>query len=108
VDEGPFSTHPNGVTVCVNLTPKSTRPGVGPVVASADGALVLRARVSAPPEDGKANADLCRALAKAWSLPKSSVAVTTGTSSRRKAVRIYGDTVELLARLNAWSEAQDA
>ena len=92
----------------MNLTPKSGRPGVGPVVAGADSALVLRVRVSAAPEDGKANAELCRALAKAWSLPKSSVAVATGASSRRKTVRIYGNTVELLPRLNAWSEAQDA
>lgn len=106
--EGPFSAHPNGVTVAVHLTPKAARPGVGPVATGADGAVVLKARVSAPPEDGKANAELCRALAKAWGLPKSVVTVAAGASSRRKTVRIEGDAPELLPRLNAWAEAQDA
>ena len=108
MDEGPFSAHPHSVTVRVHLTPKSARPSVGPVAAGADGAPVLKARVSAPPEDGKANAELCRSLAKAWNLPKTAVTMVAGASSRHKVVRIDGDAAELLPRLNAWTEVIDA
>ena len=99
----PFSEHPGGVSVSVYLTPKAARPTVGPIVAGATGNLV-KARVAAPPEDGKANAELCRALAREWDVPKSAVHVTTGASSRHKIVRVDGEPAQLMPRLAAWGE----
>jgi hypothetical protein len=54
----------------------------------ADG--VLLARVSAPPVDGKANAALCKLLAKALGVPRTSVGVVRGETSRDKLVRVDG------------------
>jgi uncharacterized protein YggU (UPF0235/DUF167 family) len=51
---------------------------------------VLLARVSAPPVDGKANVALCRLLAKALGVPRTSVSVVRGETARDKVVRVDG------------------
>jgi uncharacterized protein (TIGR00251 family) len=47
----------------------------------------LKVRIAAAPEDGKANAELCRFLAAALGCPKGSVAVLRGEKSRLKTLR---------------------
>lgn len=60
----------------------------------------LEAKVRAPPEDGKANAELCALVADALGVPASSVAVTSGATSRRKTLTVRGlDRVACEARL---------
>jgi len=54
----------------------------------ADG--VLRARVSAPPVDGKANKALCRLIAKQVGVAPSRVSVVRGEKSRDKVVQVDG------------------
>jgi uncharacterized protein (TIGR00251 family) len=51
---------------------------------------VLRVRVSAPPVDGKANEAVCRLIARALKVGKTSVTVTKGERSRDKVVEIDG------------------
>jgi len=51
---------------------------------------VLRIRVRAAPEAGKANEAVCRLLAHALGLPRSALAVVRGASSREKLVQIDG------------------
>jgi uncharacterized protein (TIGR00251 family) len=53
-----------------------------------DGRLVVR--VTAPPADGKANAAACALIAKVLGVPKRSVKVHRGASSRDKVVSIDG------------------
>jgi uncharacterized protein (TIGR00251 family) len=48
----------------------------------------LKVRLAAPPVDGKANAELVRLLARALGVPRASVSVVRGRSSRSKTVRI--------------------
>jgi uncharacterized protein (TIGR00251 family) len=48
----------------------------------------LKLRLSAPPIDGKANAQLTRFLAKAFDVPKARVQLESGAASRNKRVRI--------------------
>jgi uncharacterized protein YggU (UPF0235/DUF167 family) len=85
----------------VRLTPKAARDGIEGVERLADGALVLKARVRAVPEKGKANAALCALVAKALSLPKGSVAVTAGARARLKTVTVSADARRLGERLDA-------
>lgn len=61
---------------------------------------VLRARVSAPPVDGKANKALCRLIAERVGVAPSRVTVVRGAKSREKLVEVRGvDQEALVARL---------
>ncbi len=90
--------------MAVHLTPKSKQTAIGVIVPSADGALVLKARVTAAPEKGKANAALCRLLAKEWDLAPSTLTVISGATARNKTVRIEGATETVLRDLNKWAK----
>jgi hypothetical protein len=52
------------------------------------GALLVR--VTAPPVDGKANAAVCRLIARRAGVPPSRVSVVRGASARDKVVRVEG------------------
>ena len=47
-----------------------------------------KVRVAAPAEKGRANEELCAWIATALGVPRSSVAVVAGATSRRKSVEI--------------------
>ena len=64
-----------------------------------DGRWHLKARVRAVPEDGKANLALEKLIAGWLKLPRRSVAVISGSTSRLKTVAIDGDSAELVARI---------
>jgi uncharacterized protein len=51
---------------------------------------VLVARVTAPPVDGKANAALCKLIARAAGIAPSRVSIVRGASARQKLVRVEG------------------
>jgi len=51
---------------------------------------VLHVRVSAPPVDGKANQAVCKLIARALGVGRTSVTVVKGERSRDKVVRIDG------------------
>lgn len=56
--------------------------------------------IKAPAKDGKANSALISVLAKILNLPKSSLRITSGLSSRQKKIRVEGvSTNELISRL---------
>jgi len=92
---GPVRAAADGVTVAVRLTPKASADRIEGVAAGADGTMELRARVTAVPENGKANAALIRMLAKHWKLPKSALHIAGGAKDRRKTVHVEGDTAAL-------------
>ena len=50
----------------------------------------LKVKVHAPPEEGKANAELCAFLAKTLARPKGSVRLGRGASSCSKVIEIEG------------------
>lgn len=100
----PFAQIRGGIHVAVHLTPKSKQTAIGPVVQNADGAWVLKARVTAAPEKGKSNAALCRMLAKEWDLAPRHLTVISGAAGRTKTVRIEGGTGTVLRGLNKWAK----
>ncbi len=94
----PFSPRADGVTLTVRLTPKAGRARIDGVRAT-PGGTALAIAVTAPPEDGKANAALIALLAKALHLPKSALHLTHGGKSRNKTVTIDGAPEELMSKL---------
>ena len=79
--------------ITVRLTPRAR---VNEIAGERDGVLLVR--VTAPPMDGKANAALCRLIAKRAGVGKRSVAVVRGAGSRDKLVHIDGISTEDLRR----------
>lgn len=70
-------------TVAVRVIPRARRTAVEP---QPDGSLVVR--VSAPPEDGRANEAVIDALAEHFRVKRSAVRILRGAASRRKVVAI--------------------
>ncbi len=66
-----------------------------------DGSAVLRVRVKAVADKGKANAAVIALLAKALGVPKSAVTLVSGDTARLKTLAIAGDPAALAARIEA-------
>ncbi len=74
------------VSFSVRLTPKGGRDAIEGWKDAPDGKRYLKARVSAPPEDGKANEALVRLIAKALGVGKTKVRIVSGVASRMKTI----------------------
>ena len=83
----------------MRLTPKARSERVEGVMEDGDGRLRLKIAITAPPEDGKANAALIAFLAKRLKISKSSIDLDIGATSRLKTLIISGDTDELVKKL---------
>lgn len=79
--------------IAVHVTPRSGRDEV---VGWRGGELSVR--VTAAPEDGKANAAACELLARALDRPKRAVRVVRGESARHKQLVIEGVTPDDVMR----------
>jgi len=62
---------------------------------------VLRLRVRAVPDRGKANAAVVALLARHLGVPKSAIALLAGETARLKTVRVAGDPAALAAAIDA-------
>lgn len=98
----PFSQSAGGALVAVRLTPKSSANAIRGIARDAAGPVRLKVAVTAVPEDGKANAALLKLLAKTWKLPKTSLTVASGATSRHKVVHVAGDPAALCGMLKEW------
>lgn len=74
-------------TLSIRVTPKAKSERIKKELLS-DGSVVYKVYVTAVPEDGKANEAVIALLAKALGLPKSSLSIARGHSSRDKIISI--------------------
>ena len=88
-----------GARLTVRLTPRGGRDGLDGVEIDAAGRAMLRARVSAPPEDGAANDALLRLLAKSLDMPRRALTLEAGATQRVKRIAVAGAPAEIVARL---------
>jgi hypothetical protein len=95
----PWRATLDGVVIACRLTPKGGRDSIDGVATLSDGTCVLLARVRAAPEDGKANAALCRLIAERLGVAASKVRLVAGAKSRLKQVAATGEAGALAARL---------
>ena len=93
--EGPEWIRPSGgrLLLDVKVVPGASRTLIAGV---RDGALLVR--VAAPPEKGRANAELLGCLASSLGLPKSSIELVSGALSRRKRVSLPLGSEDALLR----------
>ncbi|KKC31714.1 DUF167 family protein [Devosia psychrophila] len=95
-----YRLSPSGLSLFVRVTPNAGRDAIEGVALRDDGTAMLRVRVSAVPDKGKANAAVIALLAKALGVPKSSITVTSGETSRMKTLAVVGDGPTLIAALS--------
>ncbi|QCK85136.1 hypothetical protein E8L99_04755 [Phreatobacter aquaticus] len=81
----------------IRLTPRGGRDAIEGAERLSDGRPVVKARVRAVPEDGKANAALEALVADAMGVAKSKVEVVQGQTARLKTVSVRGDASRLSA-----------
>lgn len=86
----------SGIAIAVRLTARAARDDVEGL-GEFGGDPVLRARVRAVPDGGKANAALEALIADWLDVPRSRVAVIQGAKSRIKVVSIDGNAIGLSA-----------
>lgn len=81
----------------LRVTPNAGRDRIEGVELRADGSAVLRVRVQAVPDKGKANAAVIALLGKALGVPKRSVSLVSGETARLKVVAVAGEPSALVA-----------
>ena len=74
------------MTLRVKVVPASSRSAIAGEMA--DG--TLKVKLSAPPERGRANEELCQLLALHYHVPRAAVSIAAGHTTPRKLVRIDG------------------
>ncbi len=90
----------DGIILAVRLTPKSSRDEISGA-GKYNGAAVLKAKVRAIPDKGKANTALEKLIAKWLRVPGSSVHLAAGGKSRQKSIEVHGDPSDLLSLVEA-------
>ena len=91
-----------GLMLPVRVTPKSSRDAIGPYQPEMTHVPV---KVTAPPEDGKANQAVIAVLAATLGVSKSSVSIAKGHTSRLKQVLIAVAQSEAPGLLTALDKA---
>lgn len=84
----------DSVVFAVRAIPRASK---SEIVGEYEGA--VKVRLASPPVDGAANAELIKLLAKRLGVPRSSVEIVSGETSRTKQLRIYGVTAEAVQSL---------
>lgn len=88
----------DGIRLRIRVTPNAGADRIEGPETRDDGSTVLRLRVRAVPDRGKANAAAIALLAGHFGVPKSAVSIVAGDTARLKTVRTIGDPKALAAR----------
>jgi len=80
---------PGGVTFAVKVHPRAKKNAITGELSD-----VLKVSLTAPPIDGKANQACIEFFAKLLKVPRSSVTIASGQSSRQKVIRVIGLSAE--------------
>jgi uncharacterized protein (TIGR00251 family) len=81
----PIRDDANGATFAVKVHPRAKRNAVAGELGDA-----LKLSLTAPPVEGKANQACIEFVAELLRVPKSSVSIAAGESSRQKIIRVAG------------------
>jgi uncharacterized protein (TIGR00251 family) len=84
---------PSAATFVVKVHPRAKKNAITGEVGDA-----LKLSLTAPPIEGRANEACVEFLAKLLTLPRSSVTIASGHSSRRKVIRVVGLSTEEIRR----------
>ena len=83
----------DGATFAIRVHPRAKKNAITGEIGDA-----LKLSLTAPPVDGKANAACIDFFAKLLKVPRSSVTIASGETSRNKVVRVIGLSAEEVRR----------
>jgi len=84
-----------GITFAVKIQPRARRNAIVGELGNA-----LKIALTTPPVEGRANEACIEFLADLLDLPRSSITIVSGQSSRNKVIRIQGTTaIDIRAKL---------
>lgn len=95
----PWREVADGLELALRVTPNAGANRIEGIDIRDDGTAVLRVRVTAVPDKGKANKAVIALLSKTLHVPKSAIVLTAGETARLKTVLIAGDAKEIAAVL---------
>jgi uncharacterized protein len=84
-----------GISVALRVTPRGGRDGLEGIETLANGRRVVKVRVRAIAEGGEANRAVTELLASALGVPRASVRLLSGATSRMKQIAVDGDPTKL-------------
>lgn len=92
----PIRDTPQGATFNIKVHPRAKKDAITGEIGDA-----FKVALTAPPVDGKANEACIRFFAELLRVPRSSVTIAAGETSRNKVIRIGGLTAaQVQERLN--------
>ncbi|HVZ16472.1 MAG TPA: DUF167 domain-containing protein [Terriglobales bacterium] len=83
----PIKETADGATFSVRVHPRAKKNAISGELGDA-----LKLSLTAPPVEGKANEACIRFLAELLQVPRSSVTIAAGDTSRNKVIRVHGLT----------------
>ena len=83
----PIREMTEGVTFAIKVHPRAKKDAVSGVLGES-----LKLSLTAPPVEGRANEACIRFFAEFLRVPRSSVTIAAGQSSRNKVIRVAGMT----------------
>lgn len=89
MSNAPVQPTPGGVTIKVFVAPRSS---ANKVMGAHNGA--IKVALTAPPVEGAANKALVELLAKLLGVPRSTVSIVSGETSRQKTVKVLAISAE--------------
>ncbi len=91
----PYRYGKKGFVLRLRLTPNSSRDQVEGLIKLADGNCVLKVRVRAVPEKGKANKSVVKLIAKSLGLAPSKLLLASGSKDRNKEILIADESDQI-------------
>jgi uncharacterized protein len=97
----PWRYSTEGISIALRVTPRGGRDDIEGIETLADGRSVVKVRVRAIADGGAANKAVAELLAKALRVPRASLRIQSGATSRLKQVAVDGDPRTLGEALRA-------
>jgi uncharacterized protein (TIGR00251 family) len=81
----PINETARGVTFAIKVHPRARKNAITEIVGDA-----LKLALTAPPVEGRANQAVIEFFADLFEIPRSSVTIASGATSRNKVIRVTG------------------
>lgn len=94
-----YQTEKTGTKIHLKVTANTSKNEICGVVADTNGQQLLKIKVTAIAQNGKANKILLKFLSKEWGISANNITIIAGKTSRRKIILVEGNWLPSLVGL---------